>query len=296
LLELLERPATPFGERVFMALDWYNGANDRYADPDKSLLSLAVAFEALLELPSNEKTDRLADGISLLLGRTARVKDWATQFYAARSQVVHEGRVRDWWFYSSNPSQKGQASHRSGSVMTYGLQIFQLCLTTILTGGQLAEESGLAERFVANSERYAQISERLGRASGSPEEAIAAIGPLVEELDRYQFVSSPTSVEDVIKALRAAAKTLSRCDLPFGNDLADALKKVDVTSKGDNFAMLGALEALEREMQSVDRASLGPAAQVVGRLVDVGWRGLFMIFYRLKDERAIGLAGGAPPI
>ena len=295
LLELLHRPLTPFGERIFTALDWYNDANDRYADPDKSLLSLAVAFEVLLDLPSSEKTDRLADSISLLLGRTARVKEWATQFYAARSQVVHEGRVRDWWFYSAKSAQKAQASHRFGSVMTYGLQIFQLCLATILTGGMLAEQSGLAERFVANSERYAEIAEKLGRESGSPAEVIAAIEPLVEELDRYQFVASPTSIEEVIKALRAAVKALSLCDLQFGDGLAVALKAVQEAPRGDNFAVLSALEGLEKEIQSADKATLGPAAQVVGRLIEVGWRGLFMIFYRLKDQRAADTAGGAPP-
>ncbi|MGY4396436.1 hypothetical protein ACVWZA_001616 [Sphingomonas sp. UYAg733] len=295
LLELLHRPITPFGERIFIALGWYNDANDRYADPDKSLLSLAVAFEVLLELPSSDKTDRLSDSISLLLGRTARVKDWAVQFYAARSQVAHEGRVRDWWFYSAKPTQKGQPTHRSGSVMTYGLEIFQLCLATILTGGKLAEQSGLAERFIANSERYAEISERLGRASGSPEEAIAAIEPLVEELNRFQFVSSPTSIEEVIKALRAAAKALGRCDVQFDDDLTRALKAVQDTPKGDEFATLSALEALEKQMQDADRATLGPATQVVGQLVEVGWRGLFMILYRLKDQRAADIAGGAPP-
>lgn len=295
LFELLERQVTPFGERIFTALDWYNDANDRDADPDKSLLSLAVAFEVLLELPSSEKTDRLSDSISLLLGRTARVKDWAAQFYAARSQVAHEGRVRDWWFYSAKSPQKGQPSHRFGSVMTYGLEIFQLCLATILTGSKLAEQSGLAERFVANSERYAEISERLGRASGSPEEAIVAIEPLVEELNRYQFVSSPTSIEGVIKALRAAAKALSRCDLQLDDDLAVALQAVQDTQKGDDFATLSALEALEKQMQEMDRATLGPVAQVVGGLVEVGWRSLFMIFYRLKDQRATDIARGAPP-
>jgi hypothetical protein len=80
LLELLDRPLTPFGERIFTAIDWYNCANERYDELDKNLLSLAIAFEVLLELPLSEKTDRLTDSIALLLGRTARLKDWASQF------------------------------------------------------------------------------------------------------------------------------------------------------------------------------------------------------------------------
>lgn len=294
LLELLDRPLTPFGERIFTAIDWYNCANERYDELDKNLLSLAIAFEVLLELPSSEKTDRLTDSIALLLGRTARLKDWASQFYAARSQVAHEGRVRDWWFYSAKPAQKGESSHRFGSVMTYGLEIFQLCLATILTGAKLAEQSGLAERFVANSERYIQIAERLGRATGSADAAIAAIEPLVDELDRYQFVSSPTPAGEVIKALRAVAKALSRCDLQISEDLAAALKGFHDSPKKDDFAALTALEALEQQMRSADRVALGPAGQVVAKLIEVGWRGLFMIYYQLKDQRTEEVAGDTP--
>ena len=294
LLELLDRPLTPFSERIFTALDWYNAANDQDTDLDRSLLSLAVAFEVLLGLPSGEKTDRLADSIALLLGRTARLKEWAFQFYTARSQVAHEDRVRDWWFYSVKPGQKSEPSHRFGSVMTYGFEIFQLCLATVLTGGRLAEQSGLAERFVANSERYLQIAERLGRTSGPPAAAIADIEPLVEALDRYQFVTSPTQVREVVKALRAAAKAFSQCDLPLGEDLAAALKAVQHPPKADDFTTLSALESLETQLKSADRIALGPPAQVVAKLVEIGWRGLFIVYYRLKDQQAADEAGSAP--
>ncbi len=285
LLELLERPLTPFGERIFTAIDWYNSANEHYAEVDKSLLSLAIAFEVLLELPSSEKTERLTDGIALLLGRTARLKDWASQFYTARSQVAHEGRVRDWSFYSTKPTQKGGPSHRFGSVMTYGLEIFQLCLTTILTGAKLAEQSDLAERFVANSERYMQITEMLSRATGSAEAAIAAIKPLVAELDRYQFVSSPTPLGDIIKALRAAAKALGQCEPQVSEDLAAALKNFCDSPKKDDFAALTTLEALEQKLRNADLGVLGPEGQCVAKLVEVGWRRLFVIYYQIKYHK-----------
>lgn len=285
LLELLERPLSPFGERIMTAIDWYNRANDQSDEPDRNLLSLAVAFEVLLELPSSEKTERLTDGIALLLGRTARLKDWASQFYAARSQVAHEGRVRDWWFYSESPTQKGKSLHRFGSVMTYGLEIFQLCLTTILTGAKLAEKSQLAERFIANSERYIQITQSLSQFKGSTDDAIASIKPLVDELDRYQFVSSPTSVGDVIKALRAAAKALSQGNLQISEELTATLNGFCDSPKQDDFAALIALEALERQMRNTDQVILGPAGQVVAKLIEVGWRKLFMVYYQIRKQR-----------
>jgi hypothetical protein len=283
LLELLDRPLSPFIERIFMAIEWYNYANGEEETPDRKLLSLAVAFETLLELPSNEKTDRLADGIALLLGRTARLKDWANQFYAARSQVAHEGRVRDWWFYSAKPAQKGDPGHRMGSVMNYGLEIFQHCLTTILTGAMLAERSGLAERFVANSERYMLITKGLGRTSGDLDAAIIGIEPLVNELDRYQFVSSPVPIWEVIKALRAAAKALSQCSLMVDDQLAIALEAFYDGPKKDELAALSALEALEIQVASTDPIVMSPAAQVLAKLIKVGWRALFLRYFQLKD-------------
>lgn len=179
--------------------------------------------------------------------------------------------------------------------MTYGLEIFQLCLATILTGAKLAQQSGLAERFVANSERYAEIAERLGRATESESAAIAAIKPLVDELDRYQFVSSPTPVREVIKALRAAAGALSRCGEQVSEDLVAALKGLHDVDKKDDFAALTALESLEQQTQSTDLAALGPAGRVVAKLIEVGWQGLFMIYYQLKDQRAAKIGGDISP-
>ena len=68
-------------------------------NPDRALLNLAVAFEALLRLPDSSKTERLVDAITLLLGRTERLDDWAQQFYAARSRVAHEGKVGNRYYY-----------------------------------------------------------------------------------------------------------------------------------------------------------------------------------------------------
>ena len=98
----------------------------------------------------------------------------------------------------------------------------------------------------------------------------------------------------MIKALRAAAKALSRCDLQISEDLAAALKGFHDSPKKDDFAALTALEALEQQMRSADRVALGPAGQVVAKLIEVGWRGLFMIYYQLKDQRTAEVAGDTP--
>jgi hypothetical protein len=135
-----------------------------------------------------------------------------------------------------------------------------------------------------------QIAERLGRGVGSAHAAIAAIEPLVDELDRYQFVSSPTPAAEVIKALRAAAKALSGCDVQISEDIAAALKSFIESPKKDDFAALSTLEALEQQMRRVDQTAMGPAGEVVAKLIKVGWRGLFMMYYQLKDQRKAEVA------
>jgi hypothetical protein len=66
---------------------------DLYTFDSEAILSLAVAFEALLGLSKDAKTDRFVDAISLLLGRLTRLSIWAEQFYTVRSDVAHEGRT-----------------------------------------------------------------------------------------------------------------------------------------------------------------------------------------------------------
>lgn len=290
LMELLGRPAAPFSERIFTALAWYNAANEQHGDPDKSLLNLAVAFEALLELPSGDKTERLVDGIALLLGRTERLREWAVQFYGARSQVAHEGRVRDWRFYPGGSPKRGEAPHVFGSVMTFGRQIFRLCVHTILTGADLAHRSGLEERFVANSERYARIAEQLGRAADTVEAAEAslrAVESLVDELNRYQFVPGSSPITTVLTACRVAAKTLRRCDATLPDALATALTAMEKNHK-DPFDNMSAMAALDEAFRQAEFSTLTDAAKIVKDLVEVGWRGLFMLYYRERDARKQG--------
>lgn len=71
------------GQRVVIAIRWYNRANSYLVDKSEAILSLAVGFETLLGLPRDAKIDRFVDAVSLLLGRVPRLNIWAVQFYAA---------------------------------------------------------------------------------------------------------------------------------------------------------------------------------------------------------------------
>ena len=286
LLKLLCDPATPMSERIFTALDWYNSANEGGGDPSQSLLNLAVAFETLLQLPSSEKTDRLVDAISLLLGRTERLGHWAAQFYSARSAVAHEGRVRDWRFYASDAPKRGDESHPFGTLMTYGRQIFQLCVATVLVGADLAEKAGLREKFVANSERYATICKALAQSSKAPRDRLLEIAPLVDGLARFRFVASGgLTIGAVIGAVKGAAETLLRCELTVDDATIAALKGLTAaTGKDSAFSGLAAMSVLAEAFKAARSFDLGSPERVVADLVELAWSDLFMTYYRWKEE------------
>src|SRR5205823_6311388 len=88
LPKLLTAPATTSSERILTSVRWFNAANDGASDHASAIVKLAIAFETLLRLPeTDKKTERLVDGISLLLGRLPRLDVWARQFYDTRSEI-----------------------------------------------------------------------------------------------------------------------------------------------------------------------------------------------------------------
>lgn len=290
LLRLLVKKPTPFSERILTALDWYNSANEMERESSQSLLHLAVAFETLLQLPASEKTDRLSDAISLLLGRTDRLKDWAVQFYAQRSAVAHAGRASDWWFYGAGDAKQGTAAHPFGNLMAYGRQVFQLCVKTILLGAHLAEEAGLKDRFIANSERYELIC-RMVKEGADPDERLRKITRLVDELGEFRFVpSGGLTIELMIAAVRTASATLLEAGHNGSEGLLVALKAMAETKRKDSdFEKLSALERCAAMFKEDPPQQDEPSARVVASLVEHAWGDLFMTYYRLKqaEEKAL---------
>jgi hypothetical protein len=284
LLELLKRPITPTAVRIYSALHWFNSANEDGVDPDRALLNLAVAFEALLRLPDSSKTERLVDAITLLLGRTERLDDWAQQFYQARSRVAHEGKAGDRYYYVQQNSKQKLASGLFGSLILYGRQIFQLCLGTLLIGADLAERADLQEKLVTNNERFEKICQSLEVDSRTPSERLAIIEPTIRALERYQFVpSGEASKATMIGAVRRAASTLLMARLST-QEIIDALARIAATKRGDGeLAELAAIEELHATLKKYELTSLIAEERIVHDLVEIAWMSLFQYYYWLKS-------------
>ena len=290
LFKLLMKPASEITARIFRAIHWFNAANDGWKDDAASIVDLSIAFEALLALPKDEKTERLTDAISLLLGRVPRVDTWAHQFYDARSDVVHEGTTDHLRF---RPLGKGKQEAQKPpvlyqSLLSYGRQIFQLCLGALLVGAELAERASLAEKLITNRERFERICKILGDKDIAVDDRLNQIAPIVTAIESYQYVSEThLSLKSVIGATRCAAKVLLELKAEVSSELISVLEGMSNTKGSDSeIQQLEALQALDGYFE--DPAHTMPsleAFQTVKTLVKVVWNYLFQHYFWLKEAQ-----------
>lgn len=285
LLRLLNSSSHPARARAFTALRWYNHANESAAGPDRALLNLAVAFEALFNLPENAKSERLADAISLILGRTDRILEWATQFYAARSRVAHEGTAGE-IYYRPAGRQRSTTEERFGSLMLSGRAIFQSCMSTLLFGMATAEAARLGEKLVSNAERFTKLCELLDHTTDDPGQLLAKVAPIVREIEHHRFVSSTMVAFDLmLGALSRAATTLLRLSPLQTVALEEPLRLCALPRKGrDLAARLDAVRQLAEAFKAADGAFLTEQEKVVQMLAEEIWRATFPIYYALQRE------------
>jgi hypothetical protein len=285
LFDLLRKPPTQISARVFTALEWFNAANSEANYPASAIVDLSIAFESLMKLPADQKTDRLTDAISLLLGRIPRLDIWARQFYNARSEIVHEGSSQQLTFIATDSNKKSEGQQYQ-SLLSYGRQIFQLCLGTLLTGAELAEKSGLEEKLVTNEERFQEICTILSNNGIKVHERLERILPIVTVIDQYKYISeSSLKLETMIGATRLAAKALLENNEEMSYELNDHLSKLITAERTtDHFKELDALRTLESAFKEKPFQTENLCRESVRKLVEVVWHYTFMYYFWLKER------------
>ncbi len=293
LPELLNQPLSTTADRVLTAISWYKRANSLASDHATAIVTLAVAFEALLGLPKETKTDRFTDAISLLLGRISRLDLWAQQFYNARSDIIHEGRTKLLRFMpiKTHDSTNAPLYH---SLLGYGRQVFQLCVGTLLFGAHLGVRAGLPDKLVTNEERFQQICTTLDDATSTITEKFAGIAEAVDLAHQYQFVpEAGLRFETMIGAVQRSARALLSCSEPLEPDLAGPLEKLAATRKSrDWYEVLDALRAVDKLSAPLSQAAEGPKG-ITFRLVSLVWRYTFQHYYWLAENRRKSEQGDA---
>jgi hypothetical protein len=285
VMALLERSASPTSERLFRAISWFNLANSDLGDEHAAVVHLSIAFEALLELPVDFKTRRFTDSIALLLGRTARLDDWACQFYDARSEIVHQGLARQLQFVVGKAAKGADpVTHRP--LLSFGKQVFQLCVATLLTGAELAVRAGLEEKLVTNQERFEQICQILTDSSAKPRTGLEKISKTVSILERHRY--SPETdwrLDTMVCATRLAAKRLLDCSEALDPALKLCLEKIGKTERSaDNYHQLSVLREFN-QLTPVVVPSGDPAKTAGLDLISFVWDVSKLHFFWLEQAR-----------
>jgi hypothetical protein len=285
LPELLREKRTLAEERVLKAVRWFNRANSLHGDEHGAILDLSVAFETLLGLPRDSKTDRFVDVVSLLLGRVDRLDSWAEQFYEVRSDVAHEGETKRLHFAPQR--KKGQEdSVLYQPHLVYGRQIFQLCVGAILFGASLADDAGIAEKFVTNEERLRFICKTLDDESLPVSDRFKAIAQTVVLIDNYRFVGERGLL---IRTLLGAVQNAARALLVSGQALDPALKNhiealANSLRSADSYEALDALRNLH-DLKTPPPEDWDSPEAITRRLVDAVWHYTYMHYFWLAEQR-----------
>ncbi len=285
LLTLIQEPLSENAKRTVTAIRWYNRANSYLADDSEAILSLAVGFEALLGLPRDAKTDRFIDAISLLLGRVPRLNSWAVQFYDARSDVAHEGRT-DRLRLMPTVKKRSDEGPEYQSLISYGRQIFQLCVGSVLFGAHLARRSALPDKLITNQERLELICKTLNDKSLAPADRFTAIDDVIATVDEYRYVTETgLRIETMLGALQAAAKYLLECDTPLDPAVKAQLSDLAVAKESkDGYEILVALEAWHNAMPK-GPVEPGVPEGIMRRLTEIVWHYTFMHYFWMKKDR-----------
>jgi hypothetical protein len=246
---------------------------------------LSIGFEALLGLPSDQKTDRLTDAISLLLGRVPRLDWWARQFYDARSAIAHEGKAENLRFVAAESKKQSAEPALYRPLLSYARHIFQLCVGSLLFGAKLAEEAGLEEKFVTNEERFKNICKLFDEGVFSSREKLVAMSNIVGVLERYRFISETLDIDAMLSSGRSAAKALLECDTDLESGLKAVLEGLASAKRSaDNYETLDALRQIT-ELPIRPSGEIDSPKMMTFRLLGIIWGYLFMRYYQLKKHR-----------
>lgn len=292
---LIQEPLSENATRAMTAIRWYNRANSYLADDSEAILSLAVGFEALLALPRETKTDRFIDAISLLLGRVPRLNSWAVQFYDARSDVAHEGRT-DRLRLMPTVQKRSEEGPEYQSLISYGRQIFQLCVGSVLFGTHLAQRSQLHDKLTTNQERLEAICRTLSDDSLAAVDRFTGIDDIVATVDEYRYVSETgLRIETMLSSLQAAAKNLLECDTSLDPALKARLSDLGVVKKSkDGYEVLVALQAWHDAMPKGPLEPRSPEG-IMRRLTEIVWHYTFVHYFWMKEDRQNHTPGAGSP-
>jgi hypothetical protein len=289
--------SVPNQNRVFTALMWYIRSCRGTAGGSERLLSLAIALETLLALENGERlSERFKEAVLVLVGPVPRLDDWLDQFYRARSKTVHEGRTPQLLF-ATPVAKKGALPHRA--LIVYGRRVFRICLTAVLSGILLTEESRIASLLIHNNERLAEMCKRLSEEAAAPNDRLLGLQGTIEELHQCETLSFTMRLEEdidrlfgTVRRFMSVYEVCERIEDPeFSALFGSILESRGSTSRQTTFEALGRMrEFLRKEVRQERKGSA--ADEIALRFVEFASRPAVGVESHLLDRRDMERASG----
>lgn len=173
-------------------------------------------------------------------------------------------------------------------LLSYGHQVFQLCVATLLAGAQLAEKAGLEDKLVTNQERFERVCRTLANTSATVVDRLGECVVTVAAIDRHRFVwESNLKIETMLAASRMAAQALIELDSSIAVDLKERLDRFTaVKATVDHYEQLDALRELQEVLPNLEsQPELDRPQGAALRLIEVVWGYTFMHYYWVKERR-----------
>jgi hypothetical protein len=277
-------------ERILTALTWYNRAIGIDIDESVALINLAIAFESLLDLDQvDQLTARFKEAVTLIVGDVPRLDSWLTQFYKARSDIVHKGRSASLMFLATDKPQKPseQLDSEYRSLTSYGRQIFQVCVATIMTGLQVAKRLNLASLLVTNKQRLERICQVLNKPDVTSIDRILASSRDVDDIHTYQFVlEKGLKYDQLIGTAKLMVQQYLGTTPNESSELIEKMKKFAAVDSANHYEALSLLKEIQEELERRSKPSvLNDPRIIVASLIDSVWHYTFMYYYHLKDSQ-----------
>jgi hypothetical protein len=295
LLAFLEDPRREahLCSRVLRSLRWYNRSTAIDVAEDVALLSLAIAFEALLGLPrEGPVTKQFKDAVALLVGPIPRLESFLSQFYDARSEIAHEGETENTMFRATDSLKQAdrRTAARYRSLASYARFIFQVCLLTIVSGGQMASRLGLSRMMVSNQERFEEICKTLSSTEKPSGRRLQLLADLIQEVDHYRFVPEERlRLDTIVSACRLACSDYSVVATDVPTEVGEGIREFCGTKfDADEFRALELLQFLSDALKKLPRQSdsaFDDPHRLLMALLDSAWGYAFPRYYQLERAR-----------
>lgn len=268
--------------KIFNALKWYNRSNSMLSDSNEKILKLAVAFETLLDLPNEPKMkERFKDAVKVLVGPVNNLESWITQFYEARSEIVHSGTTSK---YRMN-FEKGNIYH---SLSAYGHIIFRVCLFAIITGAEMAKRANLSSLLRTNRQRFDNICKLLNKENQDQKKIMRQVNQEISDLDNFKFVNEVNlDLKMMVGAVKNYSKKISEANIPRPSEIENLLTELhNIKGSDKDLQNLEKIKEIEEYLKIHIRELDSEEGywQTFKSLIDTVWFYTFRNYYYLKNK------------